>query len=103
LNREGRELGAKQWWVSNKKPRLRAIEEGRIGVEESKREGLGILESGTGVTVLELRGNAGERGSPSSNVGGTAFPRSKKVNVPLPECKGLTKLLLLLYTYYYCI
>jgi hypothetical protein len=31
--------------VSNKKPVLRAVEEGRIGVEQSKREGLGILES----------------------------------------------------------
>jgi hypothetical protein len=37
--------GTKEWWVSNKKPRLRAVEEGRIGVEERKREGLGILES----------------------------------------------------------
>jgi hypothetical protein len=29
------------WWVSNKKPRLRAEEEGWFGVEERKREGLG--------------------------------------------------------------
>jgi hypothetical protein len=33
--------GMKEWWVSNKKPRLRAVEEGRIGVEERKREGWG--------------------------------------------------------------
>jgi hypothetical protein len=37
--------------VSNKKPRLRAVEEGRIGVEERKREGLGILETWIGVPV----------------------------------------------------
>jgi hypothetical protein len=36
----------KEWWVSNKKPRLRAVEEGRIGVE---REGLRILWSWIGV------------------------------------------------------
>jgi hypothetical protein len=37
--------------VSNKKPRLRAEEEGRIEVEERKREWLGILESWTGVPI----------------------------------------------------
>jgi hypothetical protein len=35
--------------VSNKKPRLRAVEEGRIGLEE--REWLGILESWTGMPI----------------------------------------------------
>jgi hypothetical protein len=40
--------GTKEWWVSNKKPRLRTVEEGRIEVEERMREGLGILESWIG-------------------------------------------------------
>jgi hypothetical protein len=31
--------GTKEWWVSNKKPRLRAVVEGRIGVEERKSKG----------------------------------------------------------------
>jgi hypothetical protein len=34
-----------------KKTRLRAVEEGRIGVEERKRERLGILESWIGVPI----------------------------------------------------
>jgi hypothetical protein len=37
--------------VSNKKPRLGAVEEGRIEVEERKREGLGILENWIGVPI----------------------------------------------------
>jgi hypothetical protein len=45
---EREEIWTKEWWVSNKKPRLRAVEEGRIGVEERKRKGW-ILENRIGV------------------------------------------------------
>jgi hypothetical protein len=40
--REGRDLGDERVVGVKKKPRLLAVEEGRIEVEERKREGLGI-------------------------------------------------------------